>query len=349
MPYVTYSLPVVQNNIQPIIDSIKNLSDFSSEKSLENFEIEIKEGSTEIQENNFETPEKFNTEKESKEETLTPIEKIQEPIIKEEDKNSGCTVILANPPFGSKEKKETILNKYILGSKNSIRNSQKTEILFLEKGIKLLKPEGKMLIVIPSGILSNESYKYVRDYLHSEAEIRAVIDLPTHTFVQSGVPTIKTSILYLQKFTTEKKRKYDETFKDKSTVSNELKENIEYDYQVFMGNAEYIGFEPNGRMINNGEATDLDLLLEDFKKQSELVNKPVDLVEFSSKYYQDKESTRIDNANIRGTNKDLKNSFVINFSDLEDRLDTSYYFFKNNSFKLLKKFEPLGYKLINKK
>tara|TARA_R110000782_G_scaffold237188_1_gene323607 strand:+ start:356416 stop:358971 length:2556 start_codon:yes stop_codon:yes gene_type:complete len=264
------------------------------------------------------------------------------------EKNSGCTVILANPPFGSKEKKETILKNYILGSKNSNRNSQKTEILFLEKGIKLLKPEGKMLIVIPSGILSNESYKYVRDYLHSEAEIRAVIDLPTHTFVQSGVPTIKTSILYLQKFTTEKKRKYEETFKDKENTFLELKENKDYDYQVFMGNAEYIGFEPNGRMIINNDKTDLDLLLDDFKNQSELKNKPVNLINFSSKYYQDKESTRIDNSNIRGTNKDLKNSFIINFSELEDRLDTSYYFFKNNSIELLKKFEPLNDKLINK-
>ncbi len=266
-----------------------------------------------------------------------------------EDKKSGCTVILANPPFGSKEKKETILKNYILGSKNHSRNSQKTEILFLEKGIKLLKPEGKMLIIIPSGILSNDSYKYVRDYLHSEAEIRAVIDLPTHTFVQSGVPTIKTSILYLQKFTTDKKKKYDDLFnRNTENISYELKQNKDFDYPVFMGNAEYIGFEPNGRIINNSELTDLDLLLEDFKKQSELINQPIDLVNFSSKYYQDKDSNRIDNSNIRGTNKDLKNSFKINFSELEDRLDVNYYFFKNNSGELLKKFEPLGEKIKDK-
>lgn len=265
-----------------------------------------------------------------------------------DDKRSGCTVILANPPFGSKEKKESILKNYVLGSKNSNRNSQKTEILFLEKGIKLLKPEGKMLIVIPSGILSNESYQYVRDYLHSEAEIRAVIELPTHTFVQSGVPTIKTSILYLQKFTTEKKFKYNETFKNSKNVSVDLKGNKDYDYPIFMGSAELVGFEPNGRAITNIEFTDLDLLLHDFRNQSNLINKAIDLIEFSSKYYQDKESTRIDTTNIRGSNKELKNSFKINFSDLEDRLDPTYYFFKNNSKELLKKFEPLGNKIIDK-
>lgn len=75
-------------------------------------------------------------------------------------KDSGCTVILANPPFGSAEKKPEILCRYDLGSKRSDRVTQKTEILFLEKGIKLLRPQGRMLIVIPQGVLSNESYDY---------------------------------------------------------------------------------------------------------------------------------------------------------------------------------------------
>ena len=269
-------------------------------------------------------------------------------LLKEYDENlkkSGCTVILANPPFGSKEKKENILKNYVLGSKNSSRNSQKTEILFLEKGIKLLRPEGKMLIVIPSGILSNESYKYVRDFINSEAEIRAVIDLPTHTFVQSGVPTIKTSILYIQKFTKEKKSKFDELYKSEKDFSILLKQNNEFDYPVFMGKAEYIGFEPSGRVISYNDKTDLDLLLHDFKNQSELKNSKIDLIEFASKYYQDKDSVRIDTTNIRGTNKELKNSFIINFSELDDRLDPTFYFFKNNSEELLKNFEPLGDKI----
>ena len=268
--------------------------------------------------------------------------------LKEYDENikkSGCTVILANPPFGSKEKKQSILKNYFLGSKNSSRNSQKTEILFLEKGLKLLRPEGKMLIVIPSGILSNESYKYVRDFINKESEIRAVIDLPTHTFVQSGVPTIKTSILYIQKFTKEKKQKIDELYKNEVDFSILLKQNKEFDYPVFMGKAEYIGFEPSGRMISFNDKTDLDLLLYDYKNQSELKNTQIDLIEFASKYYQDKDSIRIDNSNIRGTNKNLKNSFLVNFSELEDRLDPTYYFFKNNSDTVISKFEMLGDKV----
>ncbi|GGB77388.1 hypothetical protein GCM10007424_16800 [Flavobacterium suaedae] len=263
------------------------------------------------------------------------------------DKSSGCTVILANPPFGSKEKKESILKNYILGSKLVKRKSQRTEILFLEKGLKLLKPEGKMLIVIPSGILSNESYKYVRDYLHSEAEIRAIIDLPTHTFVQSGVPTIKTSILYLQKFTSEKKKKYDEEFISVKS-SDIIKEYEEFNYSIFMGKAEYIGFEPNGRIINDGLDTDLDLLIKDYNNRSDIDNKLINLIDFSSKYYRDKESFRIDNSNIRGKNRNLKNSFIIDFKDIESRLDTSYYFFKNNSQNLLNKFESLENKIIDR-
>lgn len=275
-------------------------------------------------------------------------------LLKEYDenvKNSGCTVILANPPFGTKEKKENILKNYVLGSKLIKRGSQKTEILFLEKGLKLLRPEGKMLIVIPTGILSNESYQYVRDYINTEAEIRAIVDLPTHTFVQSGVPTIKTSILYLQKFTKEKKQEVSKILENSTNPTETLKNNKNFNYPIFMANAEYVGFEPNGRIINSKEKTDLDLILEDFKNQLELKPIDIDLIDFSAKYYQDKESLRIDNSNIRGKNRELKNSFVINFADTEERLDTSYYFFKNNSQKLLSKFEVIGDKIqiISKK
>ena len=71
------------------------------------------------------------------------------------NQGSGCTIILANPPFGSREKDDRILRRYALGGESQDKKSAKTEVLFIEKGLKLLRPEGKMLIVLPPG--SNEA------------------------------------------------------------------------------------------------------------------------------------------------------------------------------------------------
>ena len=103
----------------------------------------------------------------------------------------------------------------------------------------------------------------VRDYIHSQAEIRAVISLPTHTFVQSGVPTVNTCILYVQKFTVEKKAYYDAatTNLQAAEIRKLIRSDAEFDYSIFMGTAEFVGFEPSGRsIIEAGEKTDLDLL-----------------------------------------------------------------------------------------
>ena len=264
-----------------------------------------------------------------------------------EIKNSGCSIILANPPFGSKEKDQDILGRYILGSKNALREKQKTEILFLEKGIKLLRPEGKMLIVLPIGILSNESYQYVRDYIHSEAEIRGIFALPTHTFVQSGVDTIKTCVLYLQKFTKEKKELYDKKTLGLSVEEkqNLLRTDADFDYTIFMGIAEFVGFEPSGRPnVLPNEQTDLDLLLKDFRNQSNLKMPELNVIEFASQHYEEKNSMRVEGT-VRGTNKNLKTSFTVSFSKLESRLDPSYFLFQEKAEPLIKDFETLEGKI----
>jgi len=266
------------------------------------------------------------------------------------NKESGCTLILANPPFGSNEKKQDILKRYELGGKNAERTSQKTEILFLEKGVKLLRPQGKMLIVIPQGVLSNESYSYVRDFLHSEVEIRGIVSLPTHTFVQSGVQTVKTCVLYVQKFTEEKKRLYDERTKGKDIedIRAMLRVDPDFNYPIFMGTAEFIGYEPSGRsIVKKGEKTDLHELLEDFQKQGALSRPDVDLIAFAKAHYNEKPLRRADQI-VRGTQKGLKTSFVMPLSEMEDRLDPPYYLLREQAGKMLQSFTPLSDGMIEK-
>lgn len=117
-------------------------------------------------------------------------------------------VVLANPPFGAKISEESVLNQFDLGYKLSIENgsvirktvlsNQNGDILFLEKCLKLLKPNGRMAIVLPNGNFENPSLDYLREYIKIKSDILAVVNLPQETFIPYGTG-VKTSIIFLQK------------------------------------------------------------------------------------------------------------------------------------------------------
>ena len=84
----------------------------------------------------------------------------------------------------------------------------KTELLFIERCLDLLKPGGRLAIVLPEGIFNNPSLAYVREFCEDRAFIRAVVSLPPGTFISSGA-SVKASLLFLQKFTEEEQGDFD--------------------------------------------------------------------------------------------------------------------------------------------
>jgi len=146
-------------------------------------------------------------------------------------------LILTNPPFkkgGITEKDhEEVLRAYraaldedgsllddgaalALGAKPDAKGRWKPvksvdpAVLFIDRCLQLLKPGGRLLIVLPDGVLCNSGDRYVREYmmgrkdestgqfLGGKAVVRAVVNLPPVTFRLSGAGA-KTSFLYLQK------------------------------------------------------------------------------------------------------------------------------------------------------
>ena len=121
-----------------------------------------------------------------------------------DDLNGNVDVILTNPPFGARfdqEYVDTVCrdNTPFFSSRRRAAASIDSELLFIDRGLRLLKEGGRMLIIVPDGVVSATGMSaLLRQHLRRATTLRAVVELPTTTFAQAGTRT-KTAILYLQK------------------------------------------------------------------------------------------------------------------------------------------------------
>src|SRR6056297_2961016 len=99
-------------------------------------------------------------------------------------------VILANPPFGGKERKEVQQNFDI--------KTSETAFLFLQHFIKSLKAGGRAAIVIKNTFLSNTDNASIslRKLLLESCNLHTILDMPGGTFLGAGVKTV---VLFFQK------------------------------------------------------------------------------------------------------------------------------------------------------
>lgn len=96
-----------------------------------------------------------------------------------------------------------------------------TEVLFIERCLDLLKPGGRMGIVLPEGVLNSSNLQNVREYFESRAKILLIVSMPQDIFISSGA-TVKTSLVFLKKFTQEEAKEY-ETIKKEVTKDIKVK------------------------------------------------------------------------------------------------------------------------------
>ena len=117
-------------------------------------------------------------------------------------------LLFTNPPFAGEIKDQGILRQYSFGKKKGkLVNKIERHILFIERTFDMLRPGGRMAIVLPQGVLNNTNMEYVRDYLLDKARILAVVGLHGNTFKpHTGT---KTSVLFLQKWGEENKSQKD--------------------------------------------------------------------------------------------------------------------------------------------
>lgn len=217
--------------------------------------------------------------------------------------------IITNPPFGSKVKQDTnaYLKLYRMGSKDadwldikatvesSARESQSTEVLFIEQCHKFLKEHGYLAIVIPDSILTNSSLQYVRDNIEEMYRIVAVVSMPQTAFTATGAG-VKSSVLFLRKH----KQKLSEKISNKK---NQLKEQIKTDNK-FLKTVEQWEKEKNDAIKElekkskeqNSKASKKEIgenIKEDKTKLQQTFTDKVNLLkeELTEKYFTAKQST----------------------------------------------------------
>lgn len=178
-------------------------------------------------------------------------------------------VIVTNPPFGKKLSIDAteMLELYDLGHKwkqdgdgnfvmEGLVDKQPPQILFIERCFQMLKPGGRMGIVLLESIFGMPKYQYVVDYIRRKSKILAVVTLPEDLFQPNT--HAKCCVLICQKY------KEDESFESCG------------DYNIFMSDVKWCGHDSRGnvtyRYLENGEKTVLDeipLVAERYKEMKQ--------------------------------------------------------------------------------
>lgn len=213
----------------------------------------------------------------------------------------GFDIVLTNPPFGAGGKiaDRQILEQFDLGCKwaekeNRYMKTEKicprpAEILFVERCLQLLKPGGRMGIVLPNGHFENPSLAHMRYFIRQKAKILAIVNLPQETFVPFGTG-VKTSLLFLQK----------------QSISSDSS------YPVFFGKIKKLGYQGNKnaspvyRKDRNGYA------VKDEQGQ------PVPDEDFSGLVRNYKNF-------LKGNREETQNSFSLSSEELKSRFDYDFY------------------------
>lgn len=113
----------------------------------------------------------------------------------------GVDVLLTNPPFGVKivAASPEVMQRFALAKKwvkdkrsgalvpsSVLAKNAPPQVLFIERCLSLLRPGGRLGIVVPESLLSNKSYRHVVSYFREHADIHGVMGMPDALFKTSG-------------------------------------------------------------------------------------------------------------------------------------------------------------------
>lgn len=165
-------------------------------------------------------------------------------------------VIVTNPPFGKKLSIDSteILELYDLGhrwnsvpggvfEKGALADKQPPQLLFIERCFQMLRPGGRMGIVLLESIFGMPKYQYVVNYIRLQAKINAIVTLPEDLFQPHT--HAKCCVLICQKY------KKNESY---SSCDN---------YDIFMSDVKWCGHDSRGNITYSYTSTGEKVVLDE--------------------------------------------------------------------------------------
>lgn len=124
------------------------------------------------------------------------------PVVNEDYYSKNCInkfdIVISNPPFNVNVNKNNLENSFELNGKS--------EAYFLERWYQLLKPKGRIGVVLPESFFSVEEDHPGRVFLYKHFNLKCIVSLPPFAF--SPHTTTNTSLLFAEKKSKEEEVEY---------------------------------------------------------------------------------------------------------------------------------------------
>lgn len=152
----------------------------------------------------------------------------------------GYEATVINPLRDWAKKGTKLLDLFDVGKLSGL-----TEVLFIERCLRLLKPGGRMGIVLPEGVLNNSALQKVREYVEGKAKLINITSIPQDVFIASGA-TVKPSLVFLKKFTEDESEQY-----NKIVGHSQNETAVKYEPEIYKLKAEYDKLEFEAKESKN--------------------------------------------------------------------------------------------------
>jgi type I restriction enzyme M protein len=142
------------------------------------------------------------------------------PLLQSKVQPGAFDVVLTNPPFGTKipVKGADVLGQYTLGHQSKynketeryewtdhILAKQPPQLLFIERCIQLLKPGGRMGIILPESVLGMPTYTDIVQFIREKVRIVGIVSMPEELFQPHT--HAKTAVLFIKNVPPKEKDK----------------------------------------------------------------------------------------------------------------------------------------------